>query len=303
MKKILSIIIFLQFIQLPSQVKRMDLHSNWKFTESQKSDWKSATVPGNIHTDLFNNQIIPHPFVGENEKDLQWISENNWTYQTEFELTKEQLNYENIDLVFEGLDTYAKVYLNDKLILDVENAFRIYKADVKKRLKKKNTLRIEFTNPNSIEENKAQKNPYKLPEGNRIFTRKAQFQYGWDWGPKYNTMGIWRPVYLEFWNDVKIEDVYIKQNHLSESQVDLTLELTILDRMAGIRRFDVLLTLKMIKSFILSDLRRKYLKTHSKFQLKLIILSSGGHTIWANPFCMNLKFKSRIEVVNYWKKK
>lgn len=227
MKKILSIIIFLQFIQLPSQVKRMDLHSNWKFTESQKSDWKSATVPGNIHTDLFNNQIIPHPFEGENEKDLQWISENNWTYQTEFELTKEQLNYENIDLVLEGLDTYAKVYLNDKLILDVENAFRIYKADVKKQLKKKNTLRIEFTNPNSIEEIKAQKNPYKLPEGNRIFTRKAQFQYGWDWGPKYNTMGIWRPVYLEFWNDVKIEDVFINQHNLTKNTARIIYEINL----------------------------------------------------------------------------
>lgn len=115
----------------------MDLHSNWKFTESKKSDWKSASVPGNIHTDLFDNQIIPHPFEGDNEKDLQWISEKNWTYQTEFELTKEQLNNENIELVFEGLDTYAKVYLNNKLILDTQNAFRTYKSDVKKQLKRK----------------------------------------------------------------------------------------------------------------------------------------------------------------------
>lgn len=207
----------------------MDLHSNWKFTESKKSDWKSASVPGNIHTDLFDNQIIPHPFEGDNEKDLQWISEKNWTYQTEFELTKEQLNNENIELVFEGLDTYAKVYLNNKLILDTQNAFRTYKSDVKKQLKKKNTLRIEFTNPNLIEEIKSQKNPYKLPEGNRIYTRKAQFQYGWDWGPKYNTMGIWRNVYLEFWNDARYDNVFLKQLDLTEEKANLEVEIELIN--------------------------------------------------------------------------
>src|SRR5690606_6797904 len=144
------------------------------------------------------------------------------------------------------LDTYAKVFLNGKLILEANNAFRTWKSDVKKLLKKKNKLQIEFTPTKIIEEQKKKEIPYELPEVNRIFTRKPQFQYGWDWGPKYNTMGIWRPVYLEFWDTVKIEDVYIQQLNLSEEKADLNFELSILDRMIGVRRIDILLNDEII---------------------------------------------------------
>ncbi len=198
-----------------------------------------AKVPGTVHTDLFENGLIPHPFVGNNEQKLQWISEKNWVYQTEFKLTKEQLKNQNINLVFEGLDTYAKVFLNGELILEANNAFRIWKSDVKKLLKKKNKLRIEFIPTKTIEEQKKKEIPYELPEGNRIFTRKAQFQYGWDWGPKYNTMGVWRNVYLEFWNDVKIEDVYVRQNKLSEKNADLTIEIELNNTKKSIQKVEV----------------------------------------------------------------
>lgn len=87
-------------------------------------------------------------------------------------------------MILEGLDTYANVYLNGNLILEANNAFRTWKVDVKKYLKKSNSLKIIFLSPFKIEEAKANNSPYKLPEGNRIYTRKAQFQYGWDWGAK-----------------------------------------------------------------------------------------------------------------------
>lgn len=130
-------------------------------------------------------------------------------------------------MILEGLDTYANVYLNGNQILEANNAFRTWKVDVKKYLKKSNSLKIIFLSPFKIEEAKANNNPYKLPEGNRIYTRKAQFQYGWDWGPKYNTMGIWRPVYLEFWDEVKIEDIYVKPVHLSEDSANLNVEISL----------------------------------------------------------------------------
>lgn len=130
-------------------------------------------------------------------------------------------------MILEGLDTYANVYLNGNLILEANNAFRTWKVGVKKYLKKSNSLKIIFLSPFKIEEAKANNSPYKLPEGNRIYTRKAQFQYGWDWGPKYNTMGIWRPVYLEFWDEVKIEDIYVKPVHLSEDSANLNVEISL----------------------------------------------------------------------------
>ena len=226
MKIIFSFFVFITSLFLWGQNFQLQLNQNWKFSSlDNPKETLSAKVPGTVHTDLFEDGKIPHPFVGDNEKYLQWISDKNWVYETEFELTRNQLGIQNINLVFEGLDTYAKVFLNGKIILEANNAFRTWKTDVKKLLKKKNKLRIEFIPTKIIEEQKKKEIPYELPEGNRIFTRKAQFQYGWDWGPKYNTMGIWRPVYLEFWNEIKIEDVYIRQLNLTEEKAELVAEI------------------------------------------------------------------------------
>lgn len=228
MKNLLCLFTILNFILGFSQVIKHPLDQGWEFQSIDKEYGKlPAKIPGNIYTDLFANQLNLHPFVGENEKDLQWISERDWVYETEFKVSSEELKHANSTLIFEGLDTYATVFLNSKKILEANNAFRTWKVDVKKHLKKSNSLKIIFSSPHKIEEAKAQKNPYNLPERNRIYTRKAQFQYGWDWGPKYNTMGMWRPVYLEFWDKSKLEDVYIYQDSLSEKEAQLGFQLTL----------------------------------------------------------------------------
>ncbi len=240
MKNILFFFIVCNY--LSAQTSHLQLTSDWKFKSMDKSgQFLPAKVPGTIHTDLFENGLIPHPFVGNNELELQWISDERWQYVLEFELTKKQLKNQNIDLVFEGLDTYAAIYLNREKIDVTDNAFRTWKYDVKKLLKKKNQLVISFLPTNIYEEEAKSKIPYKLPEGNRIFTRKAQFQYGWDWGPKYNTMGIWRPVYLEFWNDGKLNDVYVKQTKLSENIAVLSVDLELKNSKKGILKAEIYL--------------------------------------------------------------
>lgn len=188
----------------------MELHKNWQFKNIKDNVWLNATIPGNVHTDLLDNKIIENPFIGNNEFKLQWISENDWEYKTQFSLDEEVLQKKHIELNFEGLDTYANVFLNDSLILKSNNAFRQSNVDVKSILKAENELWIVFENTTKFEERENAKLPYELPEGNRIFTRKAQFQYGWDWGPKLNTSGIWRPITLNAWNDLKIEDVFVR---------------------------------------------------------------------------------------------
>lgn len=203
----------------------LDLQSNWEFKEVNDSIWRSASVPGNVHSDLLTHQLIEDPFVGHNEAKVQWVSSKDWEYKTKFSLGSEVLNKKNIALKFEGLDTYASVYLNDSLILKANNAFRTWKVNVKSILKLENELKIIFEATSKNEEKEKAKLPYELPEGNRVFTRKAQFQYGWDWGPKLNTNGIWRPIYIEAWNDYKIDDLYVSTNNLVESKADLTIEI------------------------------------------------------------------------------
>jgi len=203
----------------------IDLHKDWSFKAVKDSLWTSASVPGNIHSDLLDNKVINHPFIRNNEDSLQWISKTDWEYTTTFSIDEETLKKEHIELNFEGLDTYASVFLNDSLILKTDNAFREFSVGVKSALKPQNDLRIVFEHTSISEEKEKAKLPYQLPEGNRIFTRKAQFQYGWDWGPKLNTSGIWRPVTLSAWNDFKIKDIYVKQATLDEEKAGLIIDL------------------------------------------------------------------------------
>lgn len=267
MKKLLSFLTFLLFIFSYSQVIKRPLDQGWKFQSYDKEYGKlSAKVPGNVFTDLYDNGKIPHPFVGNNEKVLQWINKRDWIYETKFELSSEELKHTNSTLIFEGLDTYATIFLNGKQILEVNNAFRTWKVDVKKHLKKSNSLNIIFFSPHKIEEAKAQKNPYILPEGNRIYTRKAQFQYGWDWGPKYHTMGIWRPIYLEFWDEAKIEDVYIRQLDLNDDYAELEAEITTIGTNKKVGVVEIYVNGKQISA---SEIGLNYGNTNKKLKFRI----------------------------------
>lgn len=222
-------ILFLIFISYSCQIKHdipqaIELHNNWEYKKVNDTSWSPATVPGNVHSDLLKNNVIENPFIGNNEHDLQWISETDWEYKTSFSVDNKTLKKNHIELNFEGLDTYASIFLNDSLILKTNNAFREFQVDVKQLLKLKNEIRILFENTTKYEEQEKAKLGYALPEGNRIFTRKAQFQYGWDWGPKLNTSGIWRPITLKAWNEASIKRVYVNQIKLNDDLAKFKLE-------------------------------------------------------------------------------
>jgi beta-mannosidase len=194
----------------------MQINTGWQFREVGKTDWHDATVPGCVHTDLLANKLIDDPFYRDNEKKQQWIDKKDWEYQTTFKIAPQTLERENVELVFEGLDTYAQVYLNEQLVLSADNMFRTWRVDAKSNLKAgDNTLRIVFRSPvNEILPVMAKLN-YQLPAPNdqgektSPFTRKAPYHYGWDWGPRFVTSGIWRPVSLEAWDHVRIDDIQV----------------------------------------------------------------------------------------------
>jgi beta-mannosidase len=203
------------------------LDKNWEFKGTDTLDWKSASVPGNVMTDLLDHKIIEDPFIETNEEKAQWIATKSWEYKTTFSLNDSVLKKGNINLNFEGLDTYATIFLNDSLLGQSNNAFKTFAFDIKKLVKEENELYIYFTNTDKKEEVAERKNPYKLPEGRRIFTRKAQFQYGWDWGPKLNTSGIWKEVSIQAWNNFKFDDIFIRQKKLTDKKVKLVAEIAI----------------------------------------------------------------------------
>ncbi len=198
-------------------------NSSWQFRKSGDTKWLPATVPGTVHTDLLNNKIIDDPDFGDNEKKIQWIDTCNWEYQTFFDCDKRIFDDKRSELEFDGLDTYAKIFLNDSLILSADNMFRTWKVDCKKYLKETgNHLLVRFESAVVKGNLLAKELSYTLPGDEKVFTRKAAYHYGWDWGPRFVTCGIWRNVKLIGWNDARIESIQIIQNYLSDSLANVT---------------------------------------------------------------------------------
>lgn len=214
---------------------------DWQFRQANEGEWRQAVVPGFVHTDLIKNDLIEDPFYGTNERDLQWIDKQDWEYQSTIFIDQAQLKQDRIELVFHGLDTYATVYLNDREILTTNNMFRTYKIDVKADLiEGENQLRIYFKSPITEDLPKLEALGYHLPAGNddsemgglgdqkiSIFARKAPYHYGWDWGPRFVTSGIWRDVELVAWSELTITDFYINQKNISAEKAELIAELEV----------------------------------------------------------------------------
>lgn len=190
-----------------AQITAFQISSGWQFREQDEAKWHVAKVPGEVHTDLLANKIIPDPFYRDNEKKLKWIEKENWEYQTTFAVPASVRTKKNVELVFDGLDTYADVYLNGELILQANNMFRQWKINVKNILKPgNNVLFVHFRSAQNIVDSMAKADlPYVIPDNPRCYVRKAQYHFGWDWGPKFTTCGIWKPVRIEGY-DVKPEE-------------------------------------------------------------------------------------------------
>jgi beta-mannosidase len=198
MKFLLFLIgLMLSLSNLQAQPGKVLFSGSWEFRKPAERTWHAAEVPGTIHTDLLKNKLIPDPFYRDNEKKVQWIEKEDWEYRALFNAPAATWNKKYIELVFDGLDTYASVYLNGQLIIEADNMFRQWRAEVKKWMKPRNNeLRILFRSAVRHDDSLAAISAYKLAgENNRMYSRKAQYHYGWDWGPRLVTCGIWKPVY------------------------------------------------------------------------------------------------------------
>ena len=200
----------------------LELTEGWRFRRAVESEWFDARVPGCVHTDLLENGLIDDPFFGNNERGLKWVELEDWEYRVNFDLPAGLLSCDRIDLVFEGLDTYASVYLNDSLVLDSDNMFREQRVDCARLVHEgENELRLLFRSAVRAVSEEWRSLEAELPGGPRVLTRKAAYQYGWDWAPRFVTCGIWRPARLEAWNGARIDNVHIIQERISAIRADL----------------------------------------------------------------------------------
>jgi beta-mannosidase len=222
MKKVLCIFLSIMLWQISSaqESRRMDLCGEWDFRQSGSEHWIRASVPGCVHTDLMSAGLIDDPFYGRNEKSIQWIGEKDWEYRKTFTISETDLLVSNMWVVLEGVDTYADISVNGLPVGTTDNMFRTWRFDISDKLKLgDNQLTIRFESVFRHDMPRYLDAPYRLmawPNNDQsdiwlsLYARKAGYHYGWDWGPRLITAGLHGSVYVESWNDWKIQSVFFK---------------------------------------------------------------------------------------------
>ncbi|KAI1389079.1 glycoside hydrolase family 2 protein [Hypoxylon trugodes] len=201
---------------------RYNLETGWLFRQIDNDPlypekWlKVPKVPSQVHIDLLANGRIPDPFIDLNELAVQWINEKDWVYRVHFKRPVGPKTAKKVigDLVFEGLDTFASVSLNGTEILKSDNMFLSHRVDVSKHLMDDNILEIRFDSAMLLGRELVKKHSHehtfyvRQTEVSRVPVRKAQYNWGWDWGPILMTAGPWRPIYLDQYVS-RIDDVWV----------------------------------------------------------------------------------------------
>jgi beta-mannosidase len=218
---LLSLLLPLAWGTCHAQTITQSLDGGWRFRLANDdghakdhrgaTPWHTATVPGTVQTDLLAAKLLPDPYYRDNEAKVQWVGLSNWQYQTTFIVDQATLQRDHVELVFDGLDTFADVYLNGHKLIATDNMFRRWRIPLKDALHEgKNTLEVRLYSPIERLQPWLLKQPYALPgefdsafgdepKGKQTanYVRKAAYQYGWDWGPRIVAEGIWQPVHLD----------------------------------------------------------------------------------------------------------
>ena len=180
-------------------------------------DWTEGQVPGSVHTDLLNAGLIPDPFVADNELQVQWVAERDWSYRLTFSLSEDLLSEQRVFLVCDGLDTLAELSIGGHVLGQTDNMFRQYKWDITEFLAgDKVEVQVLFRSTVAYMQEIQAEHPLigpsqSIPGGAHV--RKAPSQFGWDWGPQLPPTGIWKEMRLEGYSRACLDDVFVRQIH------------------------------------------------------------------------------------------
>lgn len=208
---------------------------------TREAKWLAATVPGSVQQDLIAAKRVPDPYKGTNEAAIQWVGLTGWQYRRVLDVTPAMLARDHLDLVFDGLDTFATVSVNGRVLLKTDNAHRRWRVDAKSALKPgRNELLVAIASPIKTLQPMVLAEKHPLPgeydsafgdEPKRRQTspyiRKPKYHYGWDWGPRIVGIGLWRPARIEAWDDARIEAMRVDQDSLNDAEARLTAKLDV----------------------------------------------------------------------------
>jgi beta-mannosidase len=205
-------------------MQNIDLTGEWQFkaVDAYKTlpshlrnvlQWMPANVPGTVHTDLLTNRKIPDPFYRMNEKEVQWVDSVQWVYKRDFNMPASLLEEDALYLIADGLDTYARITCNGRLLGETSNMFVEHRFDIRKHIHAgRNTLEICFDSPTHCSKSLEKKHGRLRValEPHRVYIRKAQYSFSWDWGPNLTTSGIWRDISIQSFSEGKLHHPSVK---------------------------------------------------------------------------------------------
>ncbi|UCD38021.1 MAG: glycoside hydrolase family 2 protein [Fidelibacterota bacterium] len=206
----------------------IDLNGPWQFKATDETEWAEATVPSTVWTDLLRIDRLEDPFYRDNELKVQWVEKKEWEYRRTFQVGEAFLEHDKVVLDCRGLDTIGEIYVNGSLVAKTVNMFIEYEFDIKPFLRAgENEVHIIFRS--IIEWDKEQvaaepKVTWTNSKGRTFFTRKEGSDFGWDWGVRLVTSGIWRSIRLAAYDVGRITDLIIQQDLGDPKQANLSIK-------------------------------------------------------------------------------
>ncbi|XP_078301974.1 beta-mannosidase isoform X3 [Panthera onca] len=191
--------------------RSLSLRGSWRIRSGNGSLELPGRVPGCVHSALFQRGLIQDPYYRFNDLKYRWISLDNWTYSKKFQIPFNISKWQKVNLIFEGVDTVAKILLNSVPIGKTDNMFKRYSFDITTVVRNVNSLELRFQSPvlYAAQRSKAHTSywvppdcppPVQKGQCHVNFIRKEQSSFSWDWGPSFPTQGIWKDVRIEAYN-------------------------------------------------------------------------------------------------------
>jgi len=237
-------------LNIQERVQKISLNKDWFLVNKKKSIEIPTEVPGTVFEALYANSLIEDPFYGLIEHEVSWVYESEWDYKTEFDLTPDFLDNKTILFRFHGLDTISEIILNEESLGFTNNMFTRYDYEVKSKLRVNgNSLIVKFKSPTLAARKLKEKNGIDLNTGYAAipgvpFLRKAQYSFGWDWGPKLPDIGIWQPVELIGYNNMRISSLHVTQKLHYNKEIDKLTKLKEITELA-VMSADVLIKINL----------------------------------------------------------
>ncbi len=254
---------------------KINLAGTWTLS-CDKPDFQAvpAQIPGENCSALIEAELVPDPYVGLQENDLQWVRNYDWTWTRSFEVSADFLKQKRIWLNINSLDTVGEIRINGKTIRHSRNMFCRIRHDVKDLLQEgKNTIEVIISAVEKYTSKEAEK--LTLPIGSKLnfwrkmaninLVRKVQCHGGWDWCPCIPVSGIYGDIYLECSNGVRIEHVYTEQQH-SENSCELKVFAEIDSGFAGMQ--EVSFTFDGKKTIVAAELKPGSNLVQTSFEIR-----------------------------------